>query len=127
MLRRGSFSLKRGAVNKQGDHMFKTMIENAPPTMNIVQRYVRPRLPAVLRYGTGWKVVLGTFYALAFAAAVAIFREMFPEQAEVKRRADEYVIVKDERGRAVGLGYRPIVEAAEKAKERNRRLRDGDV
>ena len=100
---------------------------NAPPTYEFVQRYIRPRLPPILRYGVGWNIVW-TLAHCGFAYCAYLYINMvIKDDDQRKVMASEYVLINDDRGRPVDIGFKPLVDAATRAKERSRRISEGDI
>lgn len=92
-----------------------------------VSNFFRHKLPPTWRYGARWKAVKLVWYGAAASGAYAIYLTMFPGGEAQRLRASDYVVAFDERGRPCDLGYRPLVEAAERARERSRRIGEGDI
>jgi hypothetical protein len=126
MLRKPQVLLRRRGGESATADKHRAM-DNAPPTVKFVQRFVRPRLPPFLRYGIGWNCFLTVCYMGVASVSFYMWTCIFRTEEEKTKIRDEYVLVKDAHGRPVDYAYRPLVEASQRAKERNRRLREGDV
>jgi hypothetical protein len=102
------------------------------PEGGLLTSAVRPKLPVVLQYGIGWAAVYWSLVAGLTYATYSVFQLIAPsddgEREKRKEIAEEdYVVVFDDKGRPAGYTYKPYAKAADKAIERTRRLRDGDL
>ena len=93
----------------------------------LLNTVIRPRLPVFLRYGAGWTVVKGSVYGSFAMFMLNLSYLMFGPNDAVESKRREYVVVKDDYGKPVDMMPKDLAEAAMRARERSRKMRDGDL
>jgi hypothetical protein len=87
--------------------------------------YLRPRLPFVWQYGWRFKALQATWLLFFGACAAKLAMVMFGStDEEIREKAAQYKFVRDEQGRVIDVAYKPVINAAQRARDRATRLRN---
>lgn len=89
---------------------------------------LRPRLRIRWQYGWRWSAlkslwVIGWGSFIVYVVYVMFFKYT---NAEIAEQATQYTYVRNDRGEVVDIGFKPIVDAAKRARRRADKLLDPD-
>jgi hypothetical protein len=103
--------------------------ENLPLTVGgLTFQKLRPMLPPRWQYGWRWTSLKVAWTAMltyiGYGSCKAMF---FMTNEEIDQKSTEYTFIRDDRGRVVDIGWKPIVNGGTRARARAQQLLDDDL
>ncbi|EAN79142.1 uncharacterized protein TEOVI_000280000 [Trypanosoma equiperdum] len=110
---------------RKGQQMTRSRMPDLPKSAGgYFFRQLRPYLPPAWQYGWRWKLLQGIWLgsALSFSSYLVYVMYFRDSDSDIAQRAAQYTYVRNEHGQVVDIGYKPLIDAAHRARRRAQRL-----